>query len=208
MFCSRPECCYTPAMQTTPAKGKLFLIVGPSGSGKGSAILQLKKRHPDYVFPVSCTTRSPRPGEKEGEVYSYISKEVFREWIAEGKFLEWAEVHQNNYYGMLKAPIEEALSSGKVVIREIDIQGFKKVISVLPREDVVGIFIVVRDLEELKSRILKRGVIPDEEMARRMESARSEIAQMDLCDYHIDSPSGQVEKMVVEIEGIIGREVA
>ena len=192
----------------TPSKGKLFLVVGPSGSGKGTAIVQLKKRHPDYVFPVSCTTRAPRLGEKEGEVYSYISKEQFRAWIEEGRFLEWAEVHKDNYYGILKAPIEEALAAGKVVIREVDIQGYKKVISTLPREDVVGIFILVKDLEELKKRILKRGFIPEDEMARRMESAQKEISQMDVCNYQIESPFGHIEKVVQSIEDIIQKETA
>lgn len=188
-------------------KGKLFLVVGPSGSGKGTAIVQLKRRHPDYVFPVSCTTRAPRPGEKEGEVYSYISKEQFRDWIDQGKFLEWAEVHKDNYYGILKAPIEEALAAGKVVIREVDIQGFKSVTSILPRSDVVGIFILVKDLEELKKRILKRAPISDEEMARRMESAQKEIAQMEVCDYQVESPFGHIEQTVQTIEQIIEKEV-
>ncbi len=192
----------------TPQKGKLFLVVGPSGSGKGTAIVQLKKRHPDYVFPVSCTTRAPRPGEKEGEVYSYISKEQFRAWIEEGRFLEWAEVHKDNYYGILKAPIEEALAAGKIVIREVDIQGYKKVISTLPREDVVGIFILVKDLQELRKRILKRGFIPEDEMARRMESAQKEIAQMEVCHYQVESPFGHIEKVVQSIEDIIQKETA
>lgn len=199
-------------METTPQakaqKGKLFLIVGPSGSGKGTAIVQLKKRHPEYVFPVSCTTRAPRPGEKEGEVYSYISKEHFRQWIAEGRFLEWAEVHQDNYYGILRAPIEEALADGKVVIREVDIQGFKSIISILPRTDVVGVFILVKDLDELKKRILQRAPISDEEMARRMESAQKEIAQMDVCDYQVESPFGHIEKTVQTIEQIIRQEIS
>ncbi len=195
--------CYTAAMH----HGKLFLIVGPSGSGKGTAIVQLKKQHPDYVFPVSCTTRTPRPGEKEGEVYSYVSKAQFREWIAQEKFLEYAQVHSDNYYGILKAPIEEALAAGKVVVREVDIQGFKSVTSLLPREKVVGIFLLVKDPGELRERILKRGVLPEEELARRLESARREVAQMELCDYQIESRFGEAMKVVEEIEKIIEKEV-
>lgn len=194
-------------MHATTPQGKLFLIVGPSGSGKGTAIVQLKKRHSDYIFPVSCTTRNPRPGEKEGEVYSYISKEQFRQWIEEGRFLEWAEVHKDNYYGILKAPIEEALAAGKIVIREVDIQGFKKVISVLPRDRVVGIFLLVKDLDELKKRITQRSPVSDEEMARRMESAQKEIDQMNVCNYQIESPFGHIEKVVQNIEEIIEKEI-
>lgn len=188
-------------------KGKLFLIVGPSGSGKGTAIYRLKNRHSSFIFPVSCTTRAPRPGEREGEVYSYISKETFREWIAEGRFLEWAEVHQDNYYGILREPIELSLAAGKVVIREVDIQGYKTILSKLPREDVVGIFILVKDLDELKKRILKRGTISDDEMARRMASAENEISQMDLCNYQVESPFGHIEQTVAQIESIIEKEI-
>lgn len=194
-------------MQVTTSPGKLFLIVGPSGSGKGTAIVQLKKRHSDYIFPVSCTTRDPRPGEKEGEVYSYISKGQFRQWIDEGRFLEWAEVHKDNYYGILKAPIEEALVAGKIIIREVDIQGFKKVISILPRDRVVGIFLLVKDLDELKKRITQRAPVSDEEMARRMESAQKEIDQMSVCNYQIESPFGHIEKVVQHIEEIIENEI-
>ncbi len=191
-----------------PSKGKLFLIVGPSGSGKGSAIIQLKKRHPEYVFPVSCTTRDPRPGEKEGEVYHYIEKEQFRQWIEEGRFLEWAEVHKDHYYGILKEPILAALREGKIVVREIDIQGYKSVRSLLPGEDLVGIFLLVQDLSELRERILKRGPLPEEEIARRMESAQREVSQMNICHYQVASEFGQVPKIVTQIEEIIEKETS
>lgn len=187
--------------------GKLFLIVGPSGSGKGSAIIQLRKRHPEYIFPVSCTTREPRPGEKEGEVYRYITKEQFRQWIEEQKFLEWAEVHKDHYYGILKEPVMAALREGKIVVREIDIQGYKTILSLLPRPDVVGVFLLVKDLNQLRERILKRGPLPEEEIARRMESAQREVSQMELCDYQIESVFGQVPQIVTKIEEIIEKEI-
>ena len=99
-------------------QGKLFLLVGPSGSGKSSVLSELKKRYPDYVFPLSATTRAIREGEKEGEVYHFLSKEEFKKGIDSGRFLEWAIVHQDNYYGLIKAPIMEALEEGKTIIRE------------------------------------------------------------------------------------------
>lgn len=187
--------------------GVLFLIVGPSGSGKGTVISELKKRHRDFVYPVSCTTRAPRPGEVDGEVYSFVSKERFVQWREEGKFLEWAEVHQDHYYGVLKEPVVRALAAGKVVVREMDIQGFKTVLTVLPRESVVAIFLEVNDLADLKKRILQRGRLPDEEIARRMESARVEIAQADLCNYRIPSIHGEIERMVGDVEAIMAYEL-
>lgn len=188
-------------------KGKLFLVVGPSGSGKGSMIAVLKKRHPDYVFPLSCTTRDPRPGEVPGEVYNHISKEDFQKGIAEGKFIEWAEVHQNNYYGILKEPIMQALDEGKIVIREIDIQGFRAISALIPPEQLVGVFIWVKDLQELKRRILKRGPLPEEEIARRLTSAQREIDQSDLCTYKIDSIAGEIDRMANDMEVIMAKEI-
>lgn len=187
--------------------GVLFLIVGPSGSGKGTVISELKKRHQGFVYPVSCTTREPRPGEVDGEVYSFISREQFVRWREEGKFLEWAEVHQDHYYGVLKGPVVDALTAGKVVVREMDIQGFKTVLTVLPRESVVAIFLEVTDLEDLKKRILQRGRLPDDEIARRMESARVEIAQADACNYRIPSIHGEIERMVGDVERIMADEL-
>lgn len=183
--------------------GKLFLIVGPSGSGKGSVISELKKRHPKFVFPISCTTREPRPTEKDGEVYHFVSRTEFEKGIKSGDFLEWAEVHKNHYYGTPKAPIFDALAFGKTVVREVDIQGFHSIKAIVPRAELISIFLVVKDLDELKMRILKRGKLPDEEIARRMESAKSEIAQSMDCDYCIDSPHGQIPKIVRAVEDII-----
>ncbi len=189
------------------SKGKLFLVVGPSGSGKGSMIAKLKQRHPEYIFPLSCTTRDPRPGEKEGEVYHYIRKDEFVKGIEEGEFLEWAEVHQDNYYGILKKPIFEALEEGKIVIREIDIQGFKSVSALVPPENLIGVFIMVTELDELKRRILMRGKLPDEEIERRLESARKEIAESYLCPYTIDSIPGEIDRMADDMEVIIAKEI-
>ncbi|MFA6521596.1 MAG: guanylate kinase, partial [Candidatus Gracilibacteria bacterium] len=98
-------------------KGKFFLILGPSGSGKGTVMNFLKKEFSQAVFPVSATTRTPRPREKNGEVYNFLTKEDFERKIAAGEFLEWAIVHHDNYYGTLKKPIMDALDAGKMVIR-------------------------------------------------------------------------------------------
>lgn len=184
-------------------KGKLFLIVGPSGSGKGSVIALLKKEHPEYVYPVSYTTREPRVGEKDGEVYHYISKNEFEQGIERGDFLEWAQVHKDNYYGTAKNEILEALEAGKVVVREIDIQGFKSIKEQLPKDNLVAIFLEVPDLEELKRRILGRGKLPDEEIERRMQSAQAEISEAHLCDYRIPSEHGKIEECLRNVEKII-----
>lgn len=183
--------------------GKLFLIVGPSGSGKGTVIGMLKEKYPNFVYPVSYTTREPRKGEKDGQSYHYISKAEFEGGITNGRFLEWAQVHKDNYYGTDKATIVDALGAGKVIIREIDIQGFKSIKEQLPSENLVSIFLEVTDLNDLRSRILGRSKLPAEEVTRRMESAMKEINESHLCDYKIQSIHGEVQKCFDDVEQVI-----
>lgn len=183
--------------------GLLVLIVGPSGSGKGTVIAELRKRHPDWVFPISATTREKRPAEVSGEVYYFMSKEDFKKGIEDGDFLEWAEVHKENFYGTMKKPILEALEAGKVVIREVDIQGFKSIRQQVPKENLISMFFMVPDLDELIARILKRGKLPDDEIKRRMESAKKEISQAGECDYRVPSPTGKIAEITDGVEKII-----
>lgn len=187
----------------TELKGKLVLIVGPSGSGKGTIIKHLRDKHPDWVYPVSYTTRAIRPGEVDGLVYNFIGKEEFEKGIASGRFLEYAIVHGVDYYGTARDEIIGALDAGKVVVREVDIQGFHSIRDVIPSDNLVTIFIEAKDLEELQARITKRGKLPEEEVERRMESARKEIAQADECDFRILNEYGKIEEAVGEVEKII-----
>lgn len=183
--------------------GILYLILGPSGSGKGTVLSLLKQRHPEFVFPVSCTTRVKRPTEVEGEVYHFISKEEFKRRIEAGEFLEWAVVHQDNYYGTMKAPIMEALAAGKTVVREVDVQGVRSIRALMPGDQCVSIFLTVPDWETLKGRILQRAVMSEEELARRHESFLKEKEWERECDHVIQSVEHQIEPMVFAVEAII-----
>lgn len=187
--------------------GKLFLIVGPSGSGKGTVIADIKARYKGFVYPCSYTTREKRAGEVEGQVYHFISKERFEQGIKEGEFLEYAVVHSNNYYGTAKEDILEPLRRGAVVVREVDIQGFHAIREIVPKENLVSIFMKVSDLEDLKQRILRRGALSDEELARRLESAQKELAQADDCDYQVENVWGKARLCVADVEGIILAEI-
>lgn len=184
-------------------RGRLILIVGPSGSGKGSVIEIMKKRHPEWVYPISYTTREIRPGEVADEVYHFIPKEKFEKGIDTGKFLEYAIVHSNNYYGTGKEEIMVALYDGKVVVREVDIQGFKSICKVVGKENLVAIFLMVNSVDDLIARILKRGKLPKEEIQRRMESAQQEINQSGECDFIVPSVTGQVKECADRVEEII-----
>lgn len=187
--------------------GKLFLIVGPSGSGKGTVIKELSKKYFGFVYPVSYTTRVPRAGEKDGVVYNFVSREKFEKMIADGDFLEYAIVHSNNYYGTSKRDILEALERGAVVIREVDIQGFKSIREIVPKENLVSIFMKVSDENDLRQRILMRGMLPEEELGRRLESARKELMQAGDCNYQVENKWGEVRACVSNVERIILEEI-
>ncbi len=187
--------------------GKLFLVVGPSGVGKGTLVNRLRARHPEFYFPPSATTRIPRKGEEEGMQYHFFSEEEFAKMESEGKFLETAIVHETEKYGTLREPILRAIRNGKIVIREVDIQGLRKIHENLEKEKFAAIFVLPPDFEILEKRILKRQPkISKTELVRRLASAREEIAQKNLTDFEVVSSEGKIEKMVSEVESFIARE--
>jgi guanylate kinase len=188
-------------------QGKLFLILGPSGSGKGVTIAHLRKAFPEAIFPVSCTTRDPRSGEKDGHVYNFISKDEFRCKADAGEFLEWAVVHSDNMYGTLKEPIMKALDEGKIVVREVDMQGVQSIREILSREKVVTIFLTVPDWKTLKGRILRRQDESDEELSQRQESFEKEMEFSHECKYVIESREGGLRRVFSEIDEIIRLEM-
>lgn len=205
------ERCIDPCFRRDDSKkgkqGKFFLILGPSGTGKGTVIEALRKQHPEFVFPVSCTTREPRPNEKDGEVYNFVSKEEFERRKEADEFLEWAVVHEDNYYGTLKKPILEALEAGKVVVREVDIQGVEAIEKLLPKEQVVAIFLTTPSWEMLRARIQRRHKEPEHELEQRYESFKREMEWEKKCDYTVVSEEGKIPKMIKEVEGVVEKEM-
>lgn len=172
----------------------LFLILGPSGVGKGTQINLLKEQHPEYIFPQSVTTRSMRPEESDGNPYFFISNKKFDQHIKKGNFLEWAEVHKAARYGTLKKEIEKQLKKNKTVIKELDIQGLIQIKSTIEKEDLElikqhlrSIFIMPPSMETLVERITERAPIKEVELNRRLESAEQEIRQAGICDYLIET---------------------
>ncbi|MCF7905953.1 guanylate kinase [Candidatus Gracilibacteria bacterium] len=189
--------------------GKIIFISGPSGVGKGTVISALRDRHPEWIFPPSCTTRDPRPGEKEGETYFYISREEFEKRIEEGAFLEYAEVHHGNLYGTLKAPLIDGVEQGKIVVREFDVQGFEQARERLSRDYYFSIFIKpAEDIETLVRRIRERdGTISDEEIERRVESMKKELSLEHLYDATVISVDEEIDRMIEDTEKIIAEKV-
>jgi len=184
-------------------QGTLILILGPSGCGKGTIIKHLKDTRPDFVFPASYTTRSPRPNEEEGDVYHFLSKEEFKEKIKNNKLLEWAIVHQDNYYGTSKKDILDALAEGKTVVREVDIQGVESIKEIIPEENLVTVFITTDTWEELKERIIGRAPMSEEELAQRKESYIIEKQYSDKCNYVIHSITGKIQQALDDMDQIL-----
>ncbi len=176
--------------------------------GKGTLINHLRKTKPEFVFPRSCTTRAPRPGEVDGETYYFITKDAFEAKIEAGDFLEYAHVHGETYYGTLKAEILEPIAEGKTVIREFDVQGFSQARERLDRQDFVSIFLrPAEDLDTLVRRIKERAPISDEELKKRMESMEKELALADIYDYQIFSEDGNLDKLFSDAEAIMNQEL-
>lgn len=170
-------------MKTKP----LFIVVSaPSGCGKSTLIDMLLQEYCDIVYSISCTTRERRGEEEDGIDYHFMEKKRFEELVSQNAFIEYAKVH-DNYYGTLKAPIEEVLAEGNSVILDIDVQGAAKIrdyVRSLPDTDpmkigYVDMFILPPSMEELERRLVGRGTDSPATIARRLANAEGEIARAD-----------------------------
>jgi guanylate kinase len=164
-------------------KGAILLLSGPSGCGKSSLLKKLYDVIDSYYFSISTTTRSPRVGEKNGVDYYFVEKEEFLKNIEDNNFLEWAEVH-GNYYGTSLKPIYAALDEGKLVIFDIDVQGFEQVIKKL-RDITTTVFITTPTLKELEHRLTSRGTDSIDVIEKRIKNAQNEIKYTQEYDYLI-----------------------
>lgn len=160
--------------------GNLYIVSAPSGAGKTSLVSALIERDSAIQVSVSHTTRAMRPGEADGVNYNFVTKEAFEQLIAEGGFLEHAEVF-GNYYGTSQAWVEAALAAGKDIILEIDWQGAQQVRRLLP--EALSIFILPPSKQALQERLSNRGQDSDEVIAGRMAQAQSESSHYGEYDY-------------------------
>ncbi len=154
-------------------KGKLIVISGPSGVGKGTVLGMMMEKRKDLSFSVSATTRAPRPGEKEGVHYYFVTRQQFEEMIAGGEMLEYDE-HDANYYGTPRGQAEEKLQRGSVLL-DIEPAGAKQVKTAAP--EAVLIFIMPPTMEELERRLRDRGDTPEEQIQMRLKRAAWEMEQ-------------------------------
>ena len=163
---------------TDSQHGRLIVLCGPAGVGKGTVLGRVREQHPEIWLSVSATTRQPRPGEVDGVNYFFMPEQEFLDKEAAGEFLETADVFGLAHYGTPVKPVVEHLERNIPVILEIDIQGAR---SVKQRAgelglDVVTVFIAPPSFEELKRRLVGRGTETPEQQAKRLETAKIELA--------------------------------
>lgn len=184
-------------MDRSEHKGKLFIISGPSGAGKGTICKRLVDETKVEVS-VSMTTRQPRAGEVDGKSYYFTTKENFLKEVEAEGFLEWAEVY-GNYYGTPKSKLDEKLSAGVDVVLEIDIQGALNVKEVYP--EGIFIFILPPSMTELRKRITGRGSETEESLKLRLSQTLKEVSYIDKYDYCV--VNDDLDEAVARVKAIV-----
>lgn len=182
----------------TPVKPRLVVLAGPTAVGKGAVSTYIREHHPNVLLSTSATTRAARPGEVDGTNYFFVSDEEFDRLESTGEMLETARVHNAHRYGTPRAPIEDALANGKSVLLEIDLQGARAVREAMP--DAILVFLLPPSWEELVRRLIGRDTEDAAEQARRLETAKTELAAQDEFDYRVvNTDVSQAAQDVVDL---------
>jgi guanylate kinase len=183
-------------------RGRLIVVSGPSGAGKSTLIKASLEAVPELAYSVSATTRGPRPGEKDGKDYIFLSREEFERWIEEDRFLEWAE-YSGNLYGTPEQKVEEFLEEGKSVILEIELQGARQVKR--KRPDAVMVFVRAPSLEETRRRLSGRATETEEAMESRLATAVGEVAATGEFDHEVVNANRELAKsdIIETMESIV-----
>ncbi|MBV9386583.1 MAG: guanylate kinase [Chroococcidiopsidaceae cyanobacterium CP_BM_ER_R8_30] len=182
--------------------GRLIILTGPSGVGKGTLVRSLLQRHPELYLSRSMTTRSPRPDEIAGQHYDFVSRSQFEQMIDADELLEWAEF-AGNYYGTPRKPVTEQIAQGKWVLLEIELEGARKVHQKFP--SALRIFILPPSLVELEQRLRGRGQDSEVAILQRLDRARAEIEAAGEFDIQIINDNFETALSRVEA-ALFGRE--
>ena len=185
--------------------GHLILFVGTPGSGKGVLREYARSVFPHLHFAVSCTTRAQRPGEINGRDYFFISRDEFQTRINEGAFLEWIEQDGGNLYGTLKSEILEPIARGDIVVREVEVRGVRAIKELVPKENLIVIFIEADTWDVLERRIQERAPISTEELALRKERYEQERLFMPEADMVVQNYDGKLDEAHRQLKAAIER---
>ena len=178
--------------------GNLYVVAAPSGAGKTTLVKMLLAEEADVRLSISYTTRQPRPGEENGREYHFTDVDTFRAMIANGDFMEWAEVH-GNYYGTSKTWIVNQMAAGNDVLLEIDWQGAQQVRALFP--EAIGVFILPPSLAELERRLTGRGTDSADVIARRLSAAQAEMRHVGEFDYVIINE--KLEQALADLRSVL-----
>lgn len=176
------------------------MLSGPSAVGKSTVVRRLRERLPDLHFSVSATTRAPRPGEVDGVDYHFVTAEQFQQMIDRGDLLEWAEIHGGLHRsGTLAVPVAEAAAAGHPVLIEVDLAGAEAVKQAMP--EALSVFLAPPSWEVLEERLVGRGTETDEQVARRLATARAELAAQGRFDVVV--VNSQLESACAELVSLL-----
>ncbi len=179
-------------------KGRLFILSGPSGCGKSTVLREVFQRRDRLYFSVSATTREPRPGERDGIDYYFLTREVFDQMVRDGELLEHAE-YVRNCYGTPARPIMDKLEEGIDVVLDIDVQGARQVKAKLP--EAVSVFISPPSLAELERRLRGRSTESEDKITQRLQTAAKELSAQSEYDFVI--VNDQVDRAADELLSIM-----
>ncbi len=163
-------------------RGLLIILSSPSGAGKSTLSRRLLDWDPSLSFSVSATTRAPRPGEVDGEHYHFLQEDAFKRQVADDGMLEHAHVF-GNFYGSPKAPVQEAIESGRDVLFDIDWQGAQQIVNSSLGQHTLSVFILPPSIVELRRRLIGRGQDSDDVIGKRMQKSWDEISHWGSYDY-------------------------
>lgn len=185
--------------------GILFVLSAPSGAGKTTLTAALRQK-PDFVYAVSCTTRTPRPGEVDGEDYYFLTETDFEAKVSNGEFLEHAEVH-GRHYGTLKRTVLDQLEHGVDVLIDIDTQGASSIRAcedAFIQEALADVFIMPPSVDELRRRLLRRGTETPEQIETRIRNASAEMKHWR--EYRYTIISGSMEEDIEKFRAVMRAE--